>query len=385
MSKKKLAIISTHPIQYNAPLFRLLHLRGNISVRVFYTLEQQAVKFDPEFGKIVEWDVPVLEGYEYQFLKNNGNPGRKFMDVKNPDLEKSVMEYQADAILIFGWNFYSHFRAMRFFNGKIPVFFRGDSTLLNDKPGFKSAIRYSFLRYIYSYCDRFLYVGTNNRAYFMKCGAKANELVYAPHSVDNERFKLTSDKVQEESAGWRRDRNIGDNDTVFLFAGKFQIQKNALILLRAFIHLNLPDAHLVFVGDGVFKNEILQLAGDNPKFHLLPFQNQSRMPFIYNICDVFCLPSQSETWGLSINEAMACGKAILASSRVGGAIDLVTPGENGYIFQFDDQSDLEDKLKLLNDRSKAIQMGGKSKLKINGFTLDEVASSIEQSVKEVAG
>lgn len=385
MSNRKLAIISTHPIQYNAPLFRLLHLRGNISVRVFYTLEQQSVKFDTEFGKVVEWDVPVLEGYEYQFLGNNGNPGRKFMDVKNPGLEKAVLEYQADAILIFGWNFYSHFRAMRFFKGKIPVFFRGDSNLLNDKPGFKSSCRYSFLRFIYSYCDRFLYVGTNNRAYFLKCGAKANELIYAPHAVDNDRFKITSETVQGESADWRRSRNIGDNDIVFLFAGKFQIQKNAPLLLRAFINLNLADAHLVFVGDGVFRNEILELAGDNPKFHLLPFQNQSRMPFIYNICDVFCLPSQSETWGLSINEAMACGKAILASSRVGGAIDLITPGENGYIFQFDDQADLENKLKLLANRAKAVQMGARSKLKINDFTLDKVASSIERSVEDVTG
>ena len=67
--KKKIAIISTHPIQYYAPLFNLLAKK--IEIKVFYTWGEESIKkFDPGFGKKVEWDIPLLEGYNFQFLKN---------------------------------------------------------------------------------------------------------------------------------------------------------------------------------------------------------------------------------------------------------------------------------------------------------------------------
>jgi hypothetical protein len=69
---KKLAIITTHPIQYHAPWFKLLTERKKLNVMVYYTwgqLEHNS-KYDPGFGKNVEWDIPLLEGYEYRFVKN---------------------------------------------------------------------------------------------------------------------------------------------------------------------------------------------------------------------------------------------------------------------------------------------------------------------------
>lgn len=93
-----------------------------------------------------------------------------------------------------------------------------------------------------------------------------------------------------------------------------------------------------FVNLFFFKNQ--------PPIHFLNFQNQCSMPAVYNMCDVFILPSQSETWGLAMNEAMACGKAIVASDRCGGAIDLIQPGVNGFIFKINNLEDLKDKLQL---------------------------------------
>ncbi|MGB2995140.1 MAG: glycosyltransferase family 1 protein, partial [Ferruginibacter sp.] len=58
---KKLAIVTTHPIQYHAPLFALLASRNKISIRVFYTWGKQVLeqKFDPGFGKKISWDIPL--------------------------------------------------------------------------------------------------------------------------------------------------------------------------------------------------------------------------------------------------------------------------------------------------------------------------------------
>jgi hypothetical protein len=72
MPQRKLAIICTHPIQYYAPVFRALAMSDRIHLRVFYTYSQAASDglFDPGFGAEVKWDVPLLEGYAYQFVRN---------------------------------------------------------------------------------------------------------------------------------------------------------------------------------------------------------------------------------------------------------------------------------------------------------------------------
>ena len=58
------------------------------------------------------------------------------------------------------------------------------------------------------------------------------------------------------------------------------------------------------------------------------------------MADVFVLPSLNETWGLSVNEAMVCGCAVLLSSTIGSAPDLVTDGFNGYVFQLNNQNEM---------------------------------------------
>jgi hypothetical protein len=110
----KLAIVTTHPIQYNAPVFRLLSVRNNINTKVFYTWGKGVLKdkFDPGFGKIISWDLPLLDDYQYTFVDNiSKKPGsHHFNGIVNPTLNYEIEKWGADAILIFGWNFNSHLK-----------------------------------------------------------------------------------------------------------------------------------------------------------------------------------------------------------------------------------------------------------------------------------
>ena len=162
---KKLAVIITHPIQYYSPLFKLLTERKNMQIMVFYTWEQSKEKiYDKKFDREIQWDIPLLEGYDYTFVKNiSKKPGSgTFKGVINPTLIKEIKSWKADAIMAFGWNHHSHLRAMRYFKGKIPVYFRGDSTLLDEAPGIKTILRRIWLKYVYRFIDFALYLGTNN-------------------------------------------------------------------------------------------------------------------------------------------------------------------------------------------------------------------------------
>jgi hypothetical protein len=105
MKKKRLAIITTHPIQYNAPLFRLLTERNQITIKVFYTWGKTVLqnKFDPGFGKIIEWDIPLLKGYDYEFLENTADDkgSHRFRGIINPDIINRIDDFRPDAILVF--------------------------------------------------------------------------------------------------------------------------------------------------------------------------------------------------------------------------------------------------------------------------------------------
>ena len=107
--KKRLAIVITHPIQYYAPLFRLLAEVPDIGVKVFYTWSQTKEKVkDKTFGQEIQWDIPLLNGYNYEFIDNiSKSPGsNRWNGIENPELKKKIEEFHPDAILVFGYIVY---------------------------------------------------------------------------------------------------------------------------------------------------------------------------------------------------------------------------------------------------------------------------------------
>ncbi len=333
---KKLAIISSHPIQYHAPLFALLAKEDKIDLKVFYTWGVDSIKekYDPDFQQNIKWDIPLLEGYQYQFLDNTSNdPGsHHFKGIINPDLNQEIEKWGADVVWVWGWAFDSHLKALRYFKGKKEVWFRGDSTLIDEPKGFsvKKTIRRVLLTWVYRHVDKAFYVGTHNKAYFLKHGLKEKQLVYAPHAIDNDRFADPTGEFANHAKKWRKELGISEDQQVILFAGKFETKKNPFFLINLAKELPSNEYKIVFVGSGPLERDLKKQATEN--FIFLGFQNQKMMPIVYRLADVFVLPSQGpgETWGLAINEAMACGIPVIAADKCGGAIDLIDTS-NGIV------------------------------------------------------
>jgi len=383
---KKLAIISTHPIQYNAPWFKLLAERGNVELKVFYTWSQSKTTVkDRVFGKEIQWDIPLLEGYDYEFVKNvSKKPGsHHFSGIDCPQLIGSLKQFQPDAMLVFGWNFKSHFKAMRYFHGKITVWFRGDSTLLDEKGGFKAKLRRLVLTRVYKYVDKAFYVGKASKAYFLKYGLKDYQLVLAPHAIDNKRFSDTTPKNYEiEALSWRTELGYTPDDVVILFVGKLENKKQPDFLIDVFKACrgdNLNSLQLLFVGNGPLEDVLKAKADSNIKF--IPFQNQTKMPLVYRLGDVLCLPSKGpgETWGLAVNESMACETPVIVSNKVGCSYDLIDNKKTGYVFNYNNVQELKEIIVNLNAFSLKA-MGEKSKERIQDYNFLNIVEAIEANL-----
>ena len=385
---KKLAIVTTHPIQYNAPLFKLLHERNNIEIKVFYTWSQAASgeKYDPGFAKTVQWDLPLLEGYPFVFSENISDfPGsHHYKGIDNPSLVSEISAWNADAVLVYGWNFKSHRKVMRFFYGNMPVVFRGDSTLLDEQPGIKKILRRIYLRYIFSSVNTALFAGKANKAYFLAHGLKERQLVFMPHAVDNNRFAGNKENMGK-AAGLRQQLTIPSSALVFLYAGKLETKKQPVMLAEVFSELKAENAYIIIAGSGELEREMHELFRDNDHIRFMGFQNQQQMPTVYAASDVFILPSAGpgETWGLSINEAMAAGKAIIASDACGAAYDLVTDGVNGFVFDKNDKQALKKSMSFFyEDRQAAVRMGKASLEKIKRYDYHHDCLAIESTINE---
>jgi glycosyltransferase involved in cell wall biosynthesis len=355
-------------------LFKFLAESGKFKIKVFYTWGEKSLNvYDPGFDKQRLWDIDLLSGYEYVFVRNiSTDPGsHQHNGIINPDIIEKINVFNPDALIIYGWNFNAHLKLMRYFKNKVPILFRGDSTLLDEKKGFsvKRFLRQQYLKWVYSHVDIALSPGTASDAYFKFVGLNQNQIIRAVHAVENDRFALS----------FREKRGISEcgKPITFLFAGKFESKKNPLLLIKAFIKLYATNnhIHLVLVGDGVLKddiiNELKQLSNlGQHSFTILPFQNQSQMPFIYQKGDIFVLPSQgpSETWGLAINESMAAGCAVIASDKCGGAKELIEEGKNGYIFESNNEEDLVMKMQKILKDNRFERMGRSASEKIKDFT-----------------
>src|SRR5439155_1570210 len=252
--------------------------------------------------------------------------------------------WQPDLVLVNGWAWLSHLRALHAFARLgVRMLFRGDSHLLDAaRRGPRWWLKRSFLRRVFSWPAGFLVVGSANRAYYEAFGVDPARLHSCPHSIDVARFAEPAETLEGEAARWRRDLGISPGQTVLLYAGKFERKKRPVELMRTVGRLRRDDVVLVLVGGGELQAEIDRVAaGDPSRFRVLPFQNQSRMPVVYRLGELFVLPSSyGESWGLAVNEAMACGRPVLVSDRVGCAVDVVD-ADCGRIYPWRDLNALE--------------------------------------------
>ena len=388
-----LGILTSHPIQYQAPWFRAL--AKICDLEVFFAHRQTASEQGKAgFGVEFEWDVDLLSGYKHTFIKNiSASPGVEcFSGCDTPAIGEIIRSKRAeasgrevkrfDAFIVCGWYLKCYRQAIRGCRAAdVPVLVRGDSQLGTPRSWPKRLVMEVRQRWLLRQFDGFLTVGQRNREYLEHFGARPETIFFIPHFVDNEWFSAKAETAKKRKADIRNQWGASENTLVILFVGKFQRIKRPGDILRAMSLMSsqepnvgelTPDGNhqlpiasesvecqlginkqslnfmAVFVGSGELEED-LRLSAEKLGVHarFAGFKNQSELPAYYVAADVLVLSSESETWGLVVNEAMACGLPAIVSDAVGCAPDLIEEGKTGFTFKLGNTAELADNLSML--------------------------------------
>jgi glycosyltransferase involved in cell wall biosynthesis len=143
--------------------------------------------------------------------------------------------------------------------------------------------------------------------------------------VDLEQFQPSDQAEARSELDW------AGEGPLFLCVGSLTERKNVIRLARAFERLG--KGSLVFLGDGPLRGELEGVAGVS----LLGCVPHQRVPRWLAACDVLCQPSLIEPFGQALLEAMACGRAVVAT-RIGGPPEFVSPGAGVLVDPVDDEA-----------------------------------------------
>ena len=391
MTHYRIAIVTSHPIQYQAPLFRLLSQHSEIDLTVYFGHDaslNDAV--DPGFGIPITWDMPLLSGYHSVILKQNVN---SFEDRGTNKQYSRLLGYlrrdRYDAVLIHGYASslvrWAHISA---WYNRVPVLLHSESESFGQRSRAKQIARASYVLPFLHGSSAFLAIGSANYQFYRLHGVPSKKIFKVPYAVDNSFFQSEYARLLPMRDELRRKWGFSPDQPVIVFSGKLIERKRPLDLLAAYRQIRLTgiNAGLLYIGDGELRSqleaEIAQYGLEDVK--IVGFKNQSEISSVYICGDVFVLPSRFDTWGLVVNEAMNFEMPVIVSDKVGAGYDLVKEDKTGYVFSLGDVTGLSKTLiKILRDREKQAAMGKAARRLIDEFSFDVDVSGIIDALNTV--
>ncbi|MDX2101923.1 MAG: glycosyltransferase family 4 protein [Alphaproteobacteria bacterium] len=375
----RLAYLVTHPIHYQAPMIRRVAAEPDIDLTVFFGSDfSTRSHVDAGFGRAVTWDVALTDGFRHEFLAEVSKPlqpgeDTDFWRPRNRGLAGRLKQF--DALWVHGYHRAFHLQTMlQARMAGLRVLLRDEATSISaQRSALKQAVKRAFFWGVDRLVDGYLCIGSLNRDYYRSWGIAEAKLFDMPYAVDNDAFFARAQVARSRREAFRAELGL-DHRPVLLFSGKLIARKRPFDVVDAVATLPADQRPWVlFAGDGELRDALSEriAALQLERVRLLGFQSQLQLAALYDLADIFVLPSEREAWGMVVNEAMTGGTAILVSDRIGAAPDLVKPGINGAHYPVGDTAALGAALgDLVRDPARLAAMGQASADLIAGWNYD---------------
>jgi glycosyltransferase involved in cell wall biosynthesis len=378
---RRLVLLTEIISPYRIPLFNALARHEGIDLHVIFLAET-----DPNLR---QWQVYKEEiKFPYQVLASWRRRLGRYNALLNFGLGQSLMAAAPDVILCGGYSYVASWQALLWARPRnVPFLLWSESNLqdLRRSHALVEFLKGEFVRR----CDGFVVPGRSALEYLRAQRIKAESIFTAPNAVDNDSFASAAAVVRRDVAARRRE--LGLPDRYFLFVGRLVPEKGVFDLISAYAKLEeavRQQVGLVFVGDGASRRQLEERAVfvTPGAVRLSGFAQREQVAAYYALAQALILPTYTDTWGLVVNEAMACGLPVILSRAAGCAADLVKEGWNGLLVPPKDVPALTAAMaSLAGQPERCVTMGVNAMQHISHYSSVEWVRGIARAVETTAG
>lgn len=375
---RRLAYLVSHPIQYQAPLLRYIAKHAEFALEVWYLSDFSVRSYmDAGFGRQVSWDSDLTSGYPFEVLPGWGSHNKPtFYRPVSRTLATRIDRSRIDALWLHGWASNVNLRALFLARSRgIPTLIRSESHSGCRPTSILGKVSEASKPLLLRQFDGYLSIGSRNMDWYLKNGVAADRIFSVPYAVDNAAFQAAVKSVAPNREKLRHSFGFAPGRPIVLFASKMQRRKRPSDLLSAWTILPVEHRpYLLFVGDGEERRPLEQQVSQQnlEGVRFVGFRNQSEMPALYDLCDVFVLPSEREPWGLVINEVLNAARPVIVSDEVGCGPDLVREAQTGYVVKVGDVVGLAGRInRLTSDAPMARSMGAAGRCLVDSWNFSQ--------------
>jgi len=378
--KRRLVIVTEIISPYRIPLFNALAEHPDVDLHVIFLAETDS--------KLRQWEVYKQEiRFSFEVLPSWRKRMGKHNALINFGVSKALNQSKPDVILCGGYNYIASWQALFWARKKKAAFLLWSESNSQDLRSSHLLIEFlkkQFLRR----CDGFVVPGTSALDYLRAHHVKVENIFTAPNAVDNNLFASAAETARRNKMFLRRELALPER--YFLFVGRLVREKGVFELLSAYSNLdeNLrAEIGLVFVGDGESRRQLEELAISISRgiIKFAGFAQREHLGAYYGLAEMLILPTYTDTWGMVVNEAMACGLPVLVSRVAGCATDLVRENWNGMLVAPRDVPSLEQAMRCLAMQSDLCKrMGARSAEHISSYSPKTWSDSVALAIQVIA-
>ena len=372
--KKRLVVLTEIISPYRIPVFNALARQAEIDLHVIFLAETDS--------SMRQWQVYSSEiRFSYEVLQSWRRRLGKYNVLVNRNVAEALREAHPDVILCGGYSYLASWQALHWAKRNLISFLLWCESTAGDSRNrhlLVERLKASFLRG----CDGFVVPGKAALEYVQQMTGRSRDIFTAPNAVDVQLFSTRNELARATESSLRG--ALGLPARYFLFVGRLVKAKGVFDLLHAYSGLKAElraEVGLVFAGDGPLRADLEGVARSvfPGSVHFPGFIHRDELPTYYSLAECLVLPTHSHTWGMVVNEAMACGLPVICSSVAGCAADLIKG--NGRTVASGDVAQLQAAmLEIASDPELRKFMAERSTILIQKYSPECCADGIAEAV-----
>ena len=373
--KRRVVILTEIISPYRIPVFNALAAMQEIDLHVIFLAETDA--------SLRQWRVYKEEiRFSYETLPNWRRRVRGYNVLLNHGTREALAKAKPEVVVCGGYSYVAMWQALRWARKRlIPVFLWSESNAQDRR---RATLPIEFLKKAFLRgSSGFIVPGKSAREYLKVFGVPERAIFTAPNAVDNDFFAEAAAAARRGDAALRE--KLGLPERYYLFVGRMISGKGIFELLQAYGQLD-PTVRerigLMYVGEGAGREACEKQAAEirSGRIGFRGFLHREELAVYYGLAECLVFPTFSDPWGLVVNEAMACGLPVIATSVAGCTSDLVQDGANGRVVEAGDVGALSAAMReMATDEDLRISMGKRSRELIGKNTSETWAAGFAQA------